>query len=328
MSVLRRLSHKNTPNPSDPPSSNLQFLFLLMACIWVGILVLLGFVYLNSMRGLGIVMDSSQYFALTLLALAPLLILSVQYQIFKILKQQATENNRLTYEISAKLNRLEEDVEGSNALLAELRSTQNVLVSDLLPYFGTKLNAQIRNKNKRAQIQNLEPIHDVTPSEPEDIKLRDIAHVLNFADQDQKGDWAKAFSKIAADGEYLELIRMAEDLLEIFEQDDIYVEDIDLKLTNAQRWIDWVNGDESADLSDIAQIDDIRIVALSRSRINAEEELLDRSTQYQKQFLTSFNNLIASASEDDVLRFIQSRGGKLFLVLGENSGLFEPRYFG
>lgn len=322
-STRRRRSKSSSGNLTI--QAKFKYIYGFASVVWLCALLAYGFGYWQYIHSMGGRVSGGQMLVFAFLLLAPLGFIWGQYQLLKILLDQKDLDRSMNTDLVGSVVRLEEDIEGTNALITEMRMSQNQLATDLLPHFGARVTTQLRNKHNREKTKTSEPTLPFGPNEQSDldITLNDIAHVLNFSDQKEKGDWANAFAQLSQDGRYLDFIRMAEDVIEVLESEGIYVEDLNLRTAQSDIWLEFASGERGEAVQDLAGIRDPSVLALTRGRLRNDPKFHDVALRFQKQFIHMLDELSEGAADEDFLLLNQSRGGRVFIILAEISGLFR-----
>ena len=99
------------------------------------------------------------------------------------------------------------------------------------------------------------------------ISLGDLAIALDFSDQAQKGDWAISFEKIVSKGNYMELLRAAEGVIDTFENEGVYVEDLAIEMPSDGAWRSLAKHKRNSLTSTLAFVKDPSTQTLIRARL-------------------------------------------------------------
>ncbi len=306
--------------PAPTRRERIRNYIVFFSVAWVLVLLAYGLGYVGLISSMGGMVGFWQVLVFISLMIVPLFALWGPYVM---LPEETGETEQDVREREEFLE-LKRQLREVQAQLKQVSTSQEKLVEEMIPLIGTQASQRIRTQARRAGGVDDTPNLPLSERQGMDgITLDDISHVLNFSDRDQPGDWANAFALVSRNGKYLEFVRMAESVLEVFEQEGIYVEDISLRPATGEVWRAFAEGERGDEVASLEGVRDPSVLALVRARLRNDPQFHDLALRYQKRFIDTLEALSPDTVDADFVTLNKTRGGRLFVILGVLSGVFK-----
>lgn len=156
----------------------------------------------------------------------------------------------------------------------------------------------------------------------DEIDLMDMALVLNFSDFETKGDWADAVEMVSKNPKYLEFLRLSDKVLEVFEAEGLQVEKLELAPSSGEIWHLFSKGERSDETHSLAGIDDATVLETINARMQSDEAFREQALRFQKSYIEMLESFSEDATDEEFVVLSQTRGGRMFAILGKISGVF------
>lgn len=156
--------------------------------------------------------------------------------------------------------------------------------------------------------------------------LSDFAMVLHFSDRRRQGEWANALNLVRQHGVFMDLMRMGEAVIEVFEQEGIFVENIDFNPPPQIAWRALALGEKSDPIiGELAGVHDQSLLAMVRLRLRNDPEFYELSLRFVKRVVELAARFVDYADEEEFYALGDSRAGRAFSVIGHLTGAFHQQ---
>ncbi|RED12701.1 hypothetical protein [Pontivivens insulae] len=153
--------------------------------------------------------------------------------------------------------------------------------------------------------------------------MPDILRALNFpADADDTAGF-RAMRRAMADRPVAQLLRAAEDVLNLLAQDGIYTDDIEPSPTDVALWRRFAHGERGEEMAALAGMTDTSALALTRARMRQDEVMRDAALHFMRRFDLMLRDRADDMTDGEVERAIDSRSGRAFMLIAAVTGTFE-----
>lgn len=151
----------------------------------------------------------------------------------------------------------------------------------------------------------------------------DIARTLNFPDSDDDYAGLAARKRAIRNRATLEVLRSAQDLLNLLAQSGIYTDDLRASLAPAAQWRRFAAGIRGRDVAAVGGIRDKSALAITRARMRSDQVFRDAALHFQRKFDALLQDFARSASDRDILALADSRSGRAFMLCARVNGTFD-----
>ncbi len=176
----------------------------------------------------------------------------------------------------------------------------------------------------QATAPNAPPEPDTNTAKPADQPMdwSDLLRALNFPRDEKDAEGFRALRLAKRDEDTGQLLRAAEDILNLLAQDGIYMDDLRPDIAPAYDWRMFAEGTRGSDVSTVGGI----IAPEAMERIKAREErdqiFRDTSLYFLRRFDILLKNFTEGASDAQIQLLADTRTGRAFMLLGRAAGMF------
>ncbi len=299
------------------------------SALWAAGILAYALGYWRRITDIGGHMSIFQWLFVLVVICVPLLVVWFPYWLTKEMRFAAVETSpqkggasldpEQLREISTRLEALSSENKEVRLALGDILTGVSAVV-----HSGESASQSARNKvQSNFEAPNL-PLTEQA-GDHADLHLADVATALDFTDQVQKGDWAIAFERVQMKGSFLELMRSAEKVIDVFEEEGIFVEDIAIVHPPEHSWRALAKNIRNAETEKLAFIPDLSARTLIKSRLKADAEFQELSLRFQKGFIDMLEKMAPHANGDELDALANSRAGRAFAILGGISQTFASK---
>ena len=326
---MSKFSKQMRKIPKD--RKTLRNYYLFFSAIWAAGIFAYASGYWRMISNMGGHMSFMQTMFFIVVILTPLLVIWFPYWLTKNMRFEAYQAANGTgvasldpaqlREISTRLEALSSENKEVRLALGDIMSTVTSVSQ------GRGSVSETAQKRSEARLNMDTPNLPLTERSGDraEIELGDMATALNFSDIVQQGDWANAFEKVQVKGSYLELMRNAEGVINVLEDEGVFVEDIAVNLPGESAWRAFAAGKRNIETEKLASIKDRSAQALIRARIKNDDVFKELSLRFQKRFIDMIEAMSPTALGEEFDALAHSRAGRAFAILGDISGTFAPK---
>ena len=163
------------------------------------------------------------------------------------------------------------------------------------------------------------PIEDLA----EPISVADFIKAANFPETAEDKDGFRALRLALEDREASKLIRSAQDILTLFSQDGIYMDDLRPDRTRPELWRKFAEGERGGAVSGLGAIRDRSCLALTSARMRSDSVFRDTAHHFLRQFDRTLVNFARDATDEELAEFSETRSARAFMLLGRVTGMFD-----
>ncbi|SOH94075.1 hypothetical protein SAMN06273572_103102 [Monaibacterium marinum] len=152
----------------------------------------------------------------------------------------------------------------------------------------------------------------------------DLVRALNFPlDQDDAAGF-RAMHRAMRDRQVAQVLRAAEDVLNLMSQDGIYMDDLKPVASDPSLWRQFAEGTRGAEMSGLAAINDQTALSLTRGRMRSDDVMRDAVLHFIRHFDILLKSICARVDDDDeVARLADTRTGRAFMLLATVAGALD-----
>lgn len=151
----------------------------------------------------------------------------------------------------------------------------------------------------------------------------DLIRALNFPDTDKDVAGFAALRRALKDRQARALIQAAQDVLTLFSQDGIYMDDLVPDRARPEIWRRFAQGERGRAVAALGGIRDRASLALAGGRMR--EDTIFRDAGHH--FLRLFDRMLAAfepeASDEELIALSDTRSARAFMLLGRVTGIFD-----
>ena len=169
-----------------------------------------------------------------------------------------------------------------------------------------------------------EPIPDANAAKPTDRPMdwSDLLRALNFPRDEKDAEGFRALRLAKRDEDTGQLLRAAEDILNLLAQEGIYMDDLRPEIAPAYDWRMFAEGTRGSDVTTVGGI----LAPEAMERIKAREEndqiFRDTSLYFLRRFDIMLKSFTSGASDAQIQLLADTRTGRAFMLLGRAAGMF------
>ncbi|WP_185803648.1 hypothetical protein [Pontivivens nitratireducens] len=177
---------------------------------------------------------------------------------------------------------------------------------------------------KREIGQSSLPLNEEAAPSDEPPAWADLVRALNFPqDQDDTAGF-RAMHRANRDRQVAQVLRAAEDVLNLLSQDGIYMDDLDPIAIDPALWRRFAEGERGDVTSGLAAIDDQTALSLTRGRMRSDDVMRDAALHFIRHFDLLLKSLCARMDDDtQIARLADTRTGRAFMLLATVTGALE-----
>ncbi len=150
----------------------------------------------------------------------------------------------------------------------------------------------------------------------------DLIKALDFPRDEKDSDGFRALRAAKKDENAGQLLRAAEDMLNLLAQEGIYMDDFRPKIAPARDWRIFAQGQRGAPVAAVGAIDDPEALERVEARNQRDQIFRDAALYFLRRFDILLRSLQDSASDGQVQALADTRTGRAFMLLARSAGMF------
>ncbi len=151
----------------------------------------------------------------------------------------------------------------------------------------------------------------------------EILRALNFPTDADDAAGFRAMRRAMGDRAVAQVLRAAEDVLNLLSQDGIYMDDLDPVATDPALWRRFAEGERGSELAGLAGIEDTTAISLTRGRMRTDEVMRDTALHFLRHFDLLLKEMAPQLADTDVGRLADTRTGRAFMLLATVTGALD-----
>ena len=155
------------------------------------------------------------------------------------------------------------------------------------------------------------------------VTTGDLIRALNFPDSQDDREGFGALRRALADRDVAKLIRAAQDVLTLFSQDGIYMDDLAPDRARPEVWRRFAQGDRGRGIAALGGVRDRSSLALTAARMRSDTVFRDAAHHFLRQFDRSFAAFEPAATDAEISDLADTRTARAFMLLGRVTGTFD-----
>jgi len=204
----------------------------------------------------------------------------------------------------------------------------------------TKLTDQIKQmettitsvRQMQAAMQTQAASGSVTPKKIPDTKApiqsdqpmdwSDLLRALNFPRDEKDAEGFRALRLAKRDESTGQLLRAAEDILNLLAQEGIYMDDLRPEIAPAYDWRRFADGTRGSDVDTVGGINAPEAMERIKTREKSDQIFRDTSLYFLRRFDIMLKSFTKGASDAQIQLLADTRTGRAFMLLGRAAGMF------
>jgi len=163
---------------------------------------------------------------------------------------------------------------------------------------------------------------DVEEVSEEALSWADLIRALDFPRDEQDADGFRALRHAKRDENAGQLLRAAEDILNLLAQEGIYMDDLRPVISPARDWRVFAEGTRGVAVAGVGGIDAPEAAERIAARNHKDQIFRDTSLYFLRRFDIMLRVLVESATDAQVQALADTRTGRAFMLLARSAGMF------
>lgn len=168
------------------------------------------------------------------------------------------------------------------------------------------------------------PTPEALTQKPEDQTMdwADLLRALDFPRDEKDAEGFRALRLAKRDEDTGQLLRAAEDILNLLAQEGIYMDDLRPEIAPAYDWRMFAQGTRGSDVSAVGGIIAPEAMERIKSRDQSDQIFRDTSLYFLRRFDIMLKGFTQDASDAQIQLLADTRTGRAFMLLGRATGMF------
>lgn len=155
-----------------------------------------------------------------------------------------------------------------------------------------------------------------------EISRDDMITALNFPETAEDVEGFRALRRALADPRLSRLIRASQDVLTLLSEDGIYMDDMMPERSRPELWRRFFEGERGRTIAALGGIRDRSSLALTSARLKQDPIFKDAAHHFLRSFDHTMAALEESLSDEDIIRLVDTRTARAFMLIGRVAGSF------
>lgn len=179
---------------------------------------------------------------------------------------------------------------------------------------------QTQTSGTKAQQNSPEPtLEEVTDYS---MDWNDLLRALDFPRDEMDAEGFRALRLAKRDEGTGQLLRAAEDILNLLAQEGIYMDDLRPEIAPAYDWRNFAEGTRGSDVDPVGGINAPEAMERIKTREEKDQIFRDSSLYFLRRFDILLKSFTAEASDAQIQLLADTRSGRAFMLLGRAAGMF------
>ncbi|OUS04378.1 hypothetical protein A9Q96_15635 [Rhodobacterales bacterium 52_120_T64] len=167
-----------------------------------------------------------------------------------------------------------------------------------------------------------EPIPETTSPTDQPMDWSDLLRALDFPRNEKDAEGFRALRLAKRDEETGQLLRAAEDILNLLSQEGIYMDDLRPEIAPAYDWRSFAEGTRGSDVTTVGGIIAPEAMERIKAREKTDQIFRDSSLYFLRRFDIMLKSFTSGASDAQIQMLADTRSGRAFMLLGRAAGMF------
>lgn len=150
----------------------------------------------------------------------------------------------------------------------------------------------------------------------------DLLRALDFPRDEKDAEGFRALRLAKRDEDTGQLLRAAEDILNLLAQEGIYMDDLRPEIAPAYDWHMFAQGTRGSDVDTVGGIDAPEAMERIKEREKSDQIFRDSSLYFLRRFDIMLKSFAEGASDAQIQLLADTRTGRAFMLLGRAAGMF------
>ncbi len=163
---------------------------------------------------------------------------------------------------------------------------------------------------------------DAPELEQKDLDWGDLIKALDFPRDEKDSEGFRALRQAKKDENAGQLLRAAEDILNLLAQEGVYMDDFRPVIAPARDWRVFAQGKRGQEVAAVGGIDDEEALARIERRSRSDQIFRDASLYFLRRFDITLRSLEETANDGQIQALADTRTGRAFMLLARAAGMF------
>ncbi len=162
------------------------------------------------------------------------------------------------------------------------------------------------------------------PPAAEGLSWVSIVRALDFPRNEGDKAGFAALRAALREPEFATLLQAAEDMLTLFSEDGLYMEDVAAGQATAEAWMRYAAGARGAEIAEVGGVTDEVALALVRARMRKDVIFRDSGLHFLRRFDRLMRRMAKELGPDPlIVEAADTRSGRAFQILARVTGAFD-----
>ncbi len=166
------------------------------------------------------------------------------------------------------------------------------------------------------------PDADVAAQTDRPMDWSDLLRALDFPRNEKDAEGFRALRLAKRDEDTGQLLRAAEDVLNLLAQEGIYMDDLRPEIAPAYDWRMFAEGTRGSDVDTVGGILAPEAMERIEARKESDQIFRDTSLHFLRRFDILLKSFAEGASDAQIQMLADTRTGRAFMLLGRAAGMF------
>lgn len=157
----------------------------------------------------------------------------------------------------------------------------------------------------------------------EPVGIADFITAMNFPKTADDQDGFRALRRAMQDRRAAEILQASQDILTLFSQEGIYMDDLKPDAARPELWRRFAQGERGRPIAALGGIRDRSGIALTAARMRRDHIFRDAAHHFLRKFDKIFSDFEAHATDAEIVALADTRTARAFMLLGRVAGTFD-----
>ncbi len=167
------------------------------------------------------------------------------------------------------------------------------------------------------------PLEETAPTETPELDIQTLVKALDFPRDEKDNTGFRALRIARQNPDIEELLRAAEDVLNLLSQEGIYMDDLRPGASPAREWRLFAEGTRGPDVANVGAIDAPEALERITERKRSDQIFRDASLFFLRRFDIMLKQFVEAANDAEIQLLADTRTGRAFMLLARSSGMFD-----
>lgn len=215
-------------------------------------------------------------------------------------------------------NRVETLQSKVTELTAKLKQMETSLTS--VSQMQAAIQAQTPVQVIKPEVQTNLPFETLETNKS--LDWPDLIRALDFPRDEKDAEGFRALRLAKKNEEAGQLLRAAEDILNLLAQEGIYMDDMKPNVSSAREWRMFAEGVRGEDVAAVGGIDAPEAMERITARNSNDQIFRDSSLYFIRRFDIMLRSFTNGAQDAEIQLLADTRTGRAFMLLGKSAGMF------